>query len=155
YDPSLNSGTRDGFAYSNDDRQCAVAVGNLIKLFDPATGRGLATIIGHTDDVIAVSFSADGKLLSTTSLDSTIKIWDVSTAATTGRAELARTLSGMAVPVESAAFSVDGRGLAISGANTVSLWELNTGAALRKLTRPAVRRDLDDVVHPSSSVFSA
>ena len=155
YDPLLYPETRDSFAFSNDNRQCAVASGAMIKIFDPATWRGLATVIGHTGEILGVSFSADGKSLATTSLDSTIKIWDVSRAAITGRAELAQTLSGMAVPVESAAFSDDGRGLGVSGANTVSLWELNTGAAIRKITRSAVRRDLDDLVHPSSSVFSA
>ena len=77
--------------------------GKTIKLFDPAAGRNLATISGHNGAVFAVNFSADGKLLATTSLDSTIKIWDVSAAATGGRVELARTLSGMAMPVESAA----------------------------------------------------
>ena len=151
----MSNAPRDSFGFSNDYRQCAVAIGNLVKLFDPATRRDLATILGHTGEVIAVSFSADGKLLATTSLDNTIKIWDVSMTPITGRAELARTLSGMAIPVESAAFSGDGRTFAVSGANTVSLWELNTGAALRTITRPAVARDLEDLVHPSSSVFSA
>src|SRR5262245_54467731 len=155
YDPLLNSGARDTFALSNDNRQCAVTIGKMIKLFDPAAGRSLATIIGHTGDVIGVNFSADGNFLATTSLDSTIKIWDVSAAAITGRAELARTLSGIAIPVESAAFSDDGRALAVSGSNTVSLWELNTGASLRTVTRPAVERDLDDLVHPAPSIFSA
>ncbi len=155
YDPLLSSGARDAFALSNDNRQCAVTGGNTIKLFDPAVGRNLATIIGHTGAIIGVNFSADGKLLATTSLDSTIKIWDVSAAAITGRVELARTLSGMAAPVESAAFSDDGRALAVSGSNTVSLWELNTGAALRSVTRPALTRDLDDLIHPAPSAFSA
>src|SRR5262245_8859320 len=155
YNPSVSSGARDALALSNDNRQCAVTGGNTIKLFDPAAGRSLATIIGHTGDVIGVNFSADGKFLATTSLDSTIKIWDVSAAAITGRAELARTLSGIAIPVESAAFSDDGRALAVSGSNTVSLWELNTGASLRTVTRPAIERDLDDLVHPAPSVFSA
>src|SRR5262249_54082067 len=131
YDPSLSSGARDSFAFSNDNRQCAVTSGNSIKLFDPAAGRNLATILGHTGEVIGVNFSADGKLLATTSLDGTIKIWDVSAVAITARVELARTLSGMAMPVESAAFGDDGRALAVSGSNTVSVWELNTGAALR------------------------
>ncbi len=73
------------FAFSNDNRQCAVASGRTIKLFDPAAGRNLATISGHRGDVVAVNFSADGKLLATTSIDSTIKIWDVSAAATRAR----------------------------------------------------------------------
>ncbi len=59
------------------------------------------------------------------------------------------------MPVENAAFSGDGRALAVSGANTVSVWELNTGAALRTITIPTVKRDVDDLIQPSRSVFSA
>ena len=154
-DSILNFGMTNTLAFSNDNRQCAIAIGNTIKLFDPAAGRNLVTISGHDGEVLAVSFSADGKLLATTSPDSTIKIWDVSAAATSGRVELARTLSGMAMPVESAAFDADGRALAVSGAQAVSVWELNTGAALRTITIPAVTRDAGDLTQPSRSVFSA
>jgi WD40 repeat protein/uncharacterized caspase-like protein len=154
-DLNWGAGVINTLAFSNDNRQCAFAIGNMIKLFDTAAGRNLATIIGHTEEVNAVNFSADGKLLATISLDSTIKIWDVSTAAITGRVELARTLSGMAAPVESAAFSDGGRSLAVSGANTVSVWGLNTGAALRTITRPAIALDLDDLNYSAPSVFSA
>jgi len=155
FDPNLNFGTPHTFAFSNDNRQCAVASGKTIRLFDPAAGRNLATVSGHNGEVVAVSFSADGKLLATISLDSTIKIWDVSGAATAGRVELARTLSGMAMPVESAAFNADGRALAVSGATAVNVWELNTGAALRTITIPAVMRGADDLTQPPSSIFSA
>jgi WD40 repeat protein/uncharacterized caspase-like protein len=154
-DSIFDFGMTNTLAFSNDGRQCAIASGNTIKLFDPTAGRNLATIIGHTGEVIAVSFSADGKLLATISLDSTIKIWDVSAAAITGRVELAQTLSGMAMPVENAAFSGDGRALSVSGANTVTVWELNTGAAMRTITRPAVALDKDNLNHHSLSVFSA
>lgn len=151
FGPTLNFGTPHTFAFSNDGRQCAVASGKTIKLFEPTSGRNLATISGHTGEVVAVSFSADGKSLATTSLDSTIKIWDVAA----GRVELARTLSGMALPVESAAFSRDGRALAVSGASAVSVWELNTGAALRTITLPAIPRGVDDLINPARGVFSA
>ena len=126
-------------------RQCALASGNTIKLIDLPTRRNLATIIGHAGEVIAVNFSADGKLLATVSIDSTIKIWDVSVAAITGRVDLARTLSGIAIPVESAAFGGDGRTIAVSGATAVSVWELNTGAALRTITRPPVALNKDNL----------
>src|SRR5262245_57257424 len=64
YDPTLNSGTRDTFALSNDNRQCAVTSGNMIKLFDPDAGRTLETIIGMSGEVIAVCFRAAVKFLS-------------------------------------------------------------------------------------------
>src|SRR5262245_25735764 len=153
-DSPLSWGMTNTLAFSNDNRQCAFASGNTVKLIDPAARRDLATIGGHNGEVVAVSFSADGKLLATISLDSTIKIWDVSAAATTGRVELARNLSGMAIPVESAAFDADGRALAVSGANTVSVWELNTGAALRTITIPAVTRGANVLAKPPPSVFS-
>ena len=154
-DSIMNFGMANTLAFSNDNRQCALASGKTIRLFDPAVGRNLATISGHNGEALAVSFSFDGKLLATISLDSTIKIWDVSLAAITGRAELTRTLSGMAMPVESAAFDADGRALAVSGANTVNVWELNTGAALRTITIPAVTRGADELTQPSRSIFSA
>ncbi len=154
-DSILNLGMTNTLAFSNDNRQCALASGKTVRLFDPAAGRSLATISGHNGEIVAVSFSADGKLLATISVDSTIKIWDVSAAAPTGRVELARTLSGMAMPVDSAAFDADGRALAVSGANTVNVWELNTGAALRTITIPAISRSADDLTEPPRSVFSA
>jgi WD40 repeat protein/uncharacterized caspase-like protein len=152
--PLMNFGTPHTFAFSNDNRQCALISGKTIKIFDPAAGRALATANGHTDEVVSVSFSADSKLLATTSMDKTIRIWDVSAAAT-GRVELARTLGAIAMPVESAAFSDDGRSLAVSGTQAVNLWELNTGASLRTVTRPPVERNMDDLLDPPHSVFSA
>ncbi len=155
YDEHLNIGRPYTFAFSDDNRQCAMTTGKTIRLVDPVAGRNLATISGHDDEVIALGFSADGKLLVTTSRDFTVKIWDVSGATTAGRVELVRTLSGMAMPVDSAAFSGDGRALAVSGAQAVRVWELNTGAALRTITMPALARDMDDMIEPPRRIFSA
>jgi WD40 repeat protein/uncharacterized caspase-like protein len=144
----------NGFAFSNNIRQAALTNGNAVKIFDPVAGRDLATVSGHTREVISVSFSADGKYLATTSVDNTIKIWDVS-AAILGRVELARTLGGIAMPAENAAFSSDGRSLTIGGAQAVNMWELSAGSALRTITLPAIARSLDEMRNPSNSVISA
>src|SRR5262245_65523523 len=61
----------------------------------------------------------------------------------------------MALPVENAAFSADGRALAVSGAQAVRTWELYTGAALRTISMPVTARDKDDLIEPPRSIFSA
>ena len=145
------------FAFSDDNRQCAVVSGKTIRLFDPVAGRNLAMIIGGNDEA-TVSFSADGNLLATTGFDSAIKIWDVSEAATARRVTQARTLGRTALPVESAVFSGDGRALAVGGANAVGVWEFNTGVALPTIAVPTVTRGVDDINDPiraSRSAFSA
>ncbi len=48
-----------------------------IKLWDLASGKEIHTFAGHSDRVMSVSFSPDGKTLASGSDDSTIKLWDV------------------------------------------------------------------------------
>lgn len=52
--------------------------GNVILLWDTATGRELHRIVGHTGWVMGLAFSPDGKALASTSLDGTVKIWSLS-----------------------------------------------------------------------------
>ncbi|EGJ32189.1 MULTISPECIES: hypothetical protein [Moorena] len=74
---------------------------------------------GHNNQLTSIKFSPDGKLLASASLDSRIKLWDV----TTGK-EL-QTLIGHRHWVNSVSFSPDGKLLASAGSdNTVKLWNL-------------------------------
>ncbi len=59
------------------------------------------TLAGHTDAVESAAFSPDGTKVVTASLDSTAKIWDVTTGA------LLYTLAGHTNALYSAAFSPD------------------------------------------------
>lgn len=84
-----------------------------------ATGPQEATspLVGHTDDVRSVAFTADGSHLVTGSVDGTVRTWDLRPVIATG--------SG---PILGVAFSPDGHRL-ITGARdgTSRLWDAQTG----------------------------
>ncbi|KAG8778104.1 hypothetical protein FRC15_010965 [Serendipita sp. 397] len=82
--------------------------------------------IGHTDAVISITFSFDGRRIASGSGDMTIRLWD----AETGQA-LGEPLRGHESAVSSVAFSPDGRCVA-SGTwdKTIRLWDAETGQAL-------------------------
>src|SRR5262249_31219366 len=78
------------------------------------------TLQGHTDTVLHVAFSSDGRRLATGSFDHTAKVWD----ATTG--QLLLTLQHQDL-VGIVAFSPDGQRLASpSKDQTVKIWDVAT-----------------------------
>jgi WD40 repeat protein len=69
----------------------------------PATTKGLVAVLeGHTDTVTSVVFSPDGATLASTSLDTTVQLWDAATD------ENLLTFQGHSSKVYAAAFSPDG-----------------------------------------------
>jgi len=81
---------------------------------------------GHSDLVLSVAFSSDGKYILSGSDDKTLKLWDIET----GR-EI-RTFKGHLNYVRAVAFDPDGK-YAISGSfdDTVRLWNVSTGREIR------------------------
>ncbi|HMX26892.1 MAG TPA: protein kinase, partial [Blastocatellia bacterium] len=97
----------------------------LIRILDAATYRELAVFKGHTDDVVSLDFSPDGKTLASASWDNTIKLWEVATTR-----ELA-TLRGHSDRVWSVRFSPDGKRLASGSTDrSVKLWDVAMGREL-------------------------
>ena len=117
----LGKGTMQEVAFSPDGSLLAVASSFGIWLYDAATSRELALLLGHTYGVSSVSFSPDGSTLASGSWDNTVKLWDVAT-----RRNIA-TLEAHTSSVYSVSFSPDGSTLA-SGSrdNTVKLWDVAT-----------------------------
>ncbi len=85
-------------------------------------GTTLLTYTGHSDFIIEVAWSPDGKYIASGSFDKTVQVWD----ATTGKRLLNYT--GHSDRVYSVAWSPDGKYIA-SGSrdSTVQVWEALTG----------------------------
>jgi serine/threonine protein kinase len=104
----------------------------LLKTGHDATGKRVEVDVsketphpdGHTDRVVSVDFSPDGKRLLTASWDRTARIWDVAT----GKPRHVL-YGGRAGVVHAAAFSPDGKWLVTAADDwTARVWDADTGA---------------------------
>lgn len=93
----------------------------LVRLLH-SEGQGkwqLDNLEGHTQAVLAVAFSPDGKLLASGAADATVRLWDPE------RRTPVAALAGHTADVGSLAFSHDGRLLASAGYDqSVRLWDV-------------------------------
>jgi len=117
---------------SPDGTRLAIATtNNLLQLRDLSNGAILRTFVEASStslDQMPIAFSPDGRLLATSDLDNSIKIWNAST----GAREI--TLQGHQAPVRDLAFSPDSRTLASSSLDyDVRLWDLQTFQLRRSL----------------------
>ncbi|MFM9963051.1 MAG: protein kinase domain-containing protein [Planctomycetaceae bacterium] len=86
------------------------------------------TLNGHSEPVMSVSFSPDGKRIVSGSHDKTLKVWDAQTG------ELVLTLNGHSKFVFCVSFSPDGKRI-VSGSldKTLKVWDAQTGESLLTL----------------------
>jgi WD40 repeat protein len=118
--------------FSPDGKLLAVGGYQVVRLFDSATGKPVATLSGHADYVRSIAFSPDGKMLAAAGgppqRGGEIKIWDVETR------QPLKTLNGHKDCIYSVAWSPDGKLLA-SGSydKMVKLWDAATGQELKNL----------------------
>lgn len=137
----------EAVSFSPDGKMLATAgKDNAIVLWDTATGKEIATLevqprkglagsigrwkslAGHSQWVVTVAFSPDGRSLASGSSGKAVILWDVKAA------EQMKIIEGHSGLVRSVAWSPDGRALA-SGSedNTIVLWDTSTGNDIRTL----------------------
>ncbi len=82
----------------------ATGDGNIIQRWDLKTRQLLPPLVGHSNSITALAISPDGRILASSSLDRTIKLWDVQTSRLLGTMPAGR--------ASVLVFSPDGRTLA-------------------------------------------
>ena len=92
----------NAIAYSQSANQLAIAAANNIHIHDADTYKELMVLTGHTDSVLAVALSSNGKLIVSGSADKTVRLWEAETG------KLRRAREEHTAPVNSVAFSLEG-----------------------------------------------
>jgi WD40 repeat protein len=114
-------------ATSADGRLIASGGDGTIRLWNPVTGKSVGKpLTGHQEDVRAVAFAPDHRLLASGGEDGTVQLWDVAS-----RKPVGEPLTGHQGPVLGVAFAPDGRLLASAGEDgTVRLWDVASRMAV-------------------------
>ncbi|KOS45758.1 hypothetical protein ACN38_g3349 [Penicillium nordicum] len=119
---------REVVGYHNGGRLASGSSDKTVKIWDPATGRCVSTLKGHSDGVQSVAWSHNGGRLASGSSDKTVKIWDPATG------HCISTLKGHSNWVQSVAWSHNsGRLASGSEDNTVKIWDPATGHCISTL----------------------
>ncbi|HYT87091.1 MAG TPA: protein kinase [Gemmataceae bacterium] len=148
-------------AWSEDGSKVVTASqeGNLVQVWDTATGALLRTCRGHAVFVQCVASNADGSLVASASVDGVVKIWDMASERALHSLPHPRGMVGRPIPpdwqknptdpdlkipyvpgglVPALAFTPDGRRLATAAADaTITLWDIATGQEALILRLPA------------------
>ncbi|MCI0457497.1 MAG: WD40 repeat domain-containing protein [Gemmataceae bacterium] len=90
-----------------------------IRLHDPATGKLLGSLQGHTRGILALAMAPDNKTLASAGVDHTVRLWDLAT----GREKKSIELEF----VFSLAFSPDGKWLAADRTSNLETWIYDAG----------------------------
>lgn len=119
-------------AYRPDGKLLALGTFREVRLVEPDSGRTVATLPGEAEDVRAVAFSRDGKLLGAAgglpARSGELKIWDVD------KHVALQTISGHTDCIYAVEFAPDSKTIATASYDKlIKLWDVATGKEIRTL----------------------
>ena len=112
----------DVVAITPDGRKAVATDHETMKVWNLQTGLVEQILVGHTENVLAITTTSDSKEAISASCDDTLKVWNLQT----GLAEL--TLCGHLQVVRVVAVTPDSKkAISASDDNTIKVWNLETG----------------------------
>ncbi|MFC2094920.1 WD40 repeat domain-containing protein [Candidatus Bipolaricaulota bacterium] len=114
-------------AYSSDGTQLYGVHGNVVAVWDPASGQLLNSWSAHPGFAAGLALSPDGTQLATVGSDSVLKVWDIATG------DLARNLSPAGT--HAVDFSPDGSAIASGDRyGMLRVWDLESGELVHEMS---------------------
>lgn len=117
-----------------------------IDIIDIAANKCIQTLEGHTNKIIDVRATNNGRLLISSSWDNTIKIWDTTSW------ECIRTLTGHNSYINSIFISPDDKLLVSSDKRRINIWDIESGRCIKTIMDEWIR-DCPAIIHDNMIIY--